>query len=37
MTLFALADPNQPALRQALELYYGGAQDPRTLALLALT
>jgi uncharacterized protein (DUF1810 family) len=36
MTLFALAAPDGPGFRQALERYYGGGQDPRTLALLAL-
>ena len=36
MTLFALAAPDHPGFRQALEQYYGGGQDPRTLALLAL-
>nr|WP_172685194.1 DUF1810 domain-containing protein [Methylobacterium oryzae]AGO88394.1 DUF1810 domain containing protein [Methylobacterium oryzae CBMB20] len=36
MTLFTQADPEQPAFRQAMERYCGGAQDPRTLALLAL-
>lgn len=37
MTLFDLADPAQPTFRQALERYYGGVQDPLTLALLAGT
>lgn len=36
MTLFTQADPEQPAFRQAMARYCGGAQDPRTLALLAL-
>lgn len=36
MTLFALAAPDRPGFRQALDRYYGGGQDPRTLALLAL-
>ncbi|MDH2313884.1 DUF1810 domain-containing protein [Methylobacterium brachiatum] len=36
MTLFTQADPEQPAFRQAMERYCGGAQDRRTLALLAL-
>lgn len=34
MTLFAQADPNQPVFRAALAKYYGGAPDPRTLAIL---
>ena len=37
MTLFDLTDPAQPTFRQALERYYGGVQDPLTLALLAGT
>lgn len=34
MTLFAHADPEQPAFRAALDKFYGGIEDPRTLALL---
>lgn len=34
MTLFGRADPTEPAFRVALEKYYGGVEDPRTLALL---
>lgn len=35
MTLFALADPAEPAFGAALDKYYGGARDRRTLAALA--
>jgi len=34
MTLFARADPAEPAFRAALDRYYGGSEDPRTLARL---
>jgi uncharacterized protein (DUF1810 family) len=34
MTLFAQADPGQPAFRDALAKYYGGIEDPLTVALL---
>jgi uncharacterized protein (DUF1810 family) len=34
MTLFARADPEQPAFRAVLQQYYGGEEDPRTLELL---
>ncbi len=34
MTLFARADPGEPAFRAALDRYYGGGEDPRTLARL---
>lgn len=34
MTLFARAAPQEPAFRQALETYYGGHEDPQTLARL---
>lgn len=34
MTLFAAVAPEEPAFRQALEKYFGGAADPRTLELL---
>ncbi len=34
MTLFAHADPEQPAFRAALDKYYGGIEDPLTLDLL---
>ena len=34
MTLFAHADPEEPAFREALEKYYGGAEDPLTLGLI---
>jgi uncharacterized protein (DUF1810 family) len=30
MTLFLLADPDQPAFRQVLDRYYGGARDAAT-------
>jgi len=36
MTLFELAAPDRPGFRQPSDRYYGGGQDPRTLALLAL-
>jgi uncharacterized protein (DUF1810 family) len=34
MTLFARADPGQPAFREALANYYGGIEDALTVALL---
>jgi uncharacterized protein (DUF1810 family) len=34
MTLFALADPDEPAFCTALERYFEGRRDPRTLELL---
>lgn len=34
MTLFALADPDAPAFGKALEKYFEGRRDPRTLELL---
>jgi uncharacterized protein (DUF1810 family) len=37
LTLFALADPHEPVFRQALDRFYDGAMDPRTLALLGLS
>jgi uncharacterized protein (DUF1810 family) len=33
LTLFELAAPGEPLFRQALDQYYGGEPDPRTLAL----
>jgi uncharacterized protein (DUF1810 family) len=33
-TLFGRADPAEPAFRAALERHFGGAEDPRTVALL---
>jgi uncharacterized protein (DUF1810 family) len=35
MTLFARADPDEPAFRAVLERYFGGAEDPATAELLA--
>ena len=35
LTLFARAAPDEPLFAQALEKYYGGQADPRTLARLA--
>ena len=35
MTLFAAADPSEPAFRQALQKYYGGARDEGTTRLLS--
>ena len=32
MTLFARAAPDEPAFRKALAKYYGGREDPQTLA-----
>jgi len=34
MTLFALAGPQHPEFRQALELFHGGEPDPLTVRLL---
>lgn len=34
MTLFAQVAPDEPAFARALERYFDGAPDPRTLALL---
>ena len=34
MTLFGRADAAEPAFRTALERYFGGGEDPRTVALL---
>ena len=34
MTLFARAAPEEPAFRAALERYFGGAEDPRTIETL---
>lgn len=34
MTLFAQADPDEPAFTQVLERYWDGQQDEHTLALL---
>lgn len=34
VTLFAAAEPGEGVFRTALDRYYGGAEDPRTLALL---
>ncbi|MBC5782356.1 DUF1810 domain-containing protein [Ramlibacter sp. USB13] len=33
LTLFSLADPGEPLFRQCLDRFYGGAPDPRTVAL----
>ena len=33
LTLFALAAPGEPLFRQALDRFYGGELDPRTVAL----
>lgn len=35
MTLFRAACPEEPLFRQALDQYFGGRPDPRTLELLA--
>jgi uncharacterized protein (DUF1810 family) len=35
MTLFARAAPGEPVFREVLEAFWGGAEDPRTVALLA--
>jgi uncharacterized protein (DUF1810 family) len=34
MTLFAQVAPEQPVFRQALDKYFGGEADPRTIELL---
>jgi uncharacterized protein (DUF1810 family) len=34
MTLFSVVDPGQPAFLQALEKYFGGEPDQRTIDLL---
>ena len=34
MTLFSLADPEEPAFRLALDRYFGGEADPEMLRLL---
>jgi uncharacterized protein (DUF1810 family) len=34
MTLFASADPSEPAFRRVLERYFDGLEDERTLELL---
>ena len=34
MTLFALADPDDPVYAEVLERFYGGGRDERTVALL---
>ena len=34
MTLFGRADPHEPTFGAALAKYYGGIEDPATLALL---
>ncbi len=34
LTLFERAAPEEPAFGRALDTYYGGERDPRTLALL---
>ena len=34
MTLFALADPEEPVFAEVLDRFYGGARDERTVALL---
>lgn len=36
MTLFARAVPEKPVFEQALDKYFGGKPDPRTLELLEL-
>ncbi|ACA15661.1 Protein of unknown function DUF1810 [Methylobacterium sp. 4-46] len=36
MTLFSRAAPTEPGFRAALDLYYGGREDPRTLERLGL-
>ncbi|MGZ8253226.1 MAG: DUF1810 domain-containing protein [Burkholderiaceae bacterium] len=34
MTLFAAAAPNEPLFQRALQKYYGGKSDPRTISKL---
>ncbi|MFB9320520.1 DUF1810 domain-containing protein [Cryptosporangium minutisporangium] len=36
MTLFAAADPDEPAFRQILDKYFHGQTDDRTVALLGM-
>jgi uncharacterized protein (DUF1810 family) len=36
MTLFSLADPNEPAFAVALARYFDGRRDRRTLDLLGI-
>ncbi|MDQ2633489.1 MAG: DUF1810 domain-containing protein [Pseudomonadota bacterium] len=36
MTLFAVADPDAPSFGTALEKYFEGGKDPRTLELLGV-
>jgi len=33
MTIFALADPGNPLFREALDRFFGGTPDPRTLGI----
>lgn len=33
MTIFGLADPGNPLFREALDRFFGGAPDPRTLGI----
>jgi uncharacterized protein (DUF1810 family) len=35
MTLFALADPDEPVFRAVLDRYFGGQQDATTLAFVS--
>lgn len=35
MTVFLKADPENPVFRQVLEKFFGGEEDPKTIALLA--
>jgi uncharacterized protein (DUF1810 family) len=34
MTLFHVVSPQEPLFREALERYFGGQPDPRTMELL---
>ncbi|SDS12679.1 Uncharacterized protein, DUF1810 family [Halopseudomonas litoralis] len=34
LTLFSLADPSEPLVRRAMEVFFGGQLDERTLKLL---
>ena len=34
MTLFSIVNPEEPVFRQALQKYFGGELDPRTVARL---
>lgn len=36
MTLFSLAGPDEPAFSRALQKYFGGSKDSRTLELLGM-